>query len=62
MSTRRALAALIAAGALGSAALGVWSAGSGTVVASSSHSGKPHAALIATTASGPAPNTTVYDQ
>ena len=61
MSTRRALAALISAGLLGSAAVGVSSVGSGTVAVSSSHSGKAAAALIEETASGPAPNTTVYD-
>jgi hypothetical protein len=61
MSTRRALAALISAGLLGSAAVGVSSVGSGTAAASSSHSGKAAAALIETTASGPAPNGTLYD-
>ena len=61
MSTSRALAALITVGALGSAVLGVSLAGSGTAAATSSHSGKASSALIETTASGSAPNGTLYD-
>ena len=61
MSTRRALAALIAVGALGGAALAVSSAGSSRAAASSNQSGKAACALIETTASGPAPNGTLYD-
>jgi len=61
MSTRRVLAALIAVGALGSVALGASSAGSGAAAASINHPSKAASALIETTASGPAPNGTLYD-
>jgi hypothetical protein len=61
MRTPRALAALIAVGALGAAALGVSAAGSSTAAASGRQSGKAAAPLIETTASGPAPNGTLYD-
>lgn len=62
MSTRRALAVVIAVGALGGASLGVSLAGSGMSAAHSGQSGKAATALVEATANGPAPSTTVYDQ
>jgi len=62
MGTRRALAVVIAVGALSSASLGVSLARSGTSAANISQSGKVAAALVEATANGPAPSTTVYDQ
>jgi hypothetical protein len=57
----RSIAALIAAGAMGSAALGMSAIGVGATAASSSHSAKPTATLIAAAATNPSPDATVYD-
>jgi hypothetical protein len=58
----RSFAALIAVGAMGSAALGMSATGVAATSAISSHSAKRTATLIAIAASSPSPNSTIYDQ
>jgi hypothetical protein len=57
----RSFAALIAVGAMGSAALGVSVIGASVTPTRSSHSARPAAMLIAAAATNPSPDTTVYD-
>ena len=58
----RSFAAVIAAGALGSAALGMSAIGGSATSARGSHSARPAATLIASAATNPSPDGTIYDQ
>jgi len=58
----RSFAALVAAGAIGSAAFGMSTTGVGATSAIGTRSAKPAATLIAIAATSPSPDSTFYDQ
>ena len=58
----RSFAAVIAAGAMGGAALGMSAVGVGATPARSIYSERPAATLIVTAATNPSPDSTFYDQ